>query len=282
MSRSYQRSGFGPVCSSRGDKFCRTYFHKSDRRKTRQLLKQITIPEEVELDCQLCMDCNFWLESTADIPYSDYMDEEYWPDFNECHNHKCFEIGDFPEDKIITSDYDRSLKFSEKWSWASDGGSYWTDDLASIRKDFDKEVFGISPRNQKTIWEEYLKLRKTYDNTPGTKKWKVRLTYETGRRHRDFFGGTWITETYYKFLELPYHKGYIEIPDEFEGYVDYKFWRQKDYSRKQPHSDWFLMDFLLSRNLVPKTFTEPEELINWLRKNQEVIIRKWFKIRFRK
>lgn len=46
------------------------------------------------------------------------------------------------------------------------------------------------------------------------------------------------------------------------------------------NSNWFLMSFLMSNDLIPKSFTSSDELISWLRQNQEQIIKSWYKLRY--
>lgn len=45
-------------------------------------------------------------------------------------------------------------------------------------------------------------------------------------------------------------------------------------------SYWFIMDFLMTCRLVPKTFTEKEQLIDWMRQHQEYIISTWYRIKY--
>lgn len=181
MSRSYKKHGFSSFVCYSSDKPDRTIYHRNERRKANKLLKDAMLeycedePNEGEW-CMLCQD---------GIAYDDYEMGEAWdlyapsysPNYNKCYNHKCYTLYNhtLAEDKIITKGIDYSLKYADKYSWASDGGQYWEADISELRKKFDKEVFGDYCRkykNTKNIWEEYIH----YRNASHNKKHRHTLT----------------------------------------------------------------------------------------------------------
>ena len=113
---------------SGSDKKDRTLYHREERAKVRRLLKE--------------------QEKFGISEVDDNFEEPY--------------------EKIVMGKVDRSLQFADKWCWSSDGGAYWREDLSSIRKDFDRELFGMPPlsllgswrrRTMTTIWDKYVENR---------------------------------------------------------------------------------------------------------------------------
>ena len=104
MSRSFKKKPYHSICSSRGDKWCRQQYHKERRQKDKKLCKE--------------------LEGTID------------EDFLYMKN------GLQPEEKFINENIDHSLRFADKWCWASDGGNYYWGGKDEYRRDFEKEIFG--------------------------------------------------------------------------------------------------------------------------------------------
>ena len=47
-------------------------------------------------------------------------------------------------------------------------------------------------------------------------------------------------------------------------------------------SDWFWIDYFLKKGILPRTFKTAEELIGWYRKNEETLIKMWYKKDLRK
>lgn len=120
MSRSFKKKPYHSICSSYGDKWCRQQYHKERRQKDKRLCKE--------------------LEGTIDEDLL-YMKN-----------------GLQPEEKFINENIDRSLRFADKWCWASDGGNYYWGGKDEYRRDFEKEIFGLDYKysfKPKPLWEKY-------------------------------------------------------------------------------------------------------------------------------
>lgn len=55
-------------------------------------------------------------------------------------------------------------------------------------------------------------------------------------------------------------------------------WRQY----VQASYDGELIDFLFHRNIIPNNFSTEDQLMTWLHKNEEKIIRSWYKVLYSK
>lgn len=169
MSRSYKKNPFLTICSSYGDKWCRTYYHKIERRKVKEILKNY--PNNI--------------------------------------------------DKITSkSQIDYSLKYSDRWSWASDGGNYYSSDLSDIRKNFDEEIFSSKftefvfhrYKKQKNIWEQYQTyLENREKGSYNSSKWDniyfsiVPTTLKTSEELVE-----WLRENEERMIKLIYRRRYCK------------------------------------------------------------------------
>lgn len=301
MSRSYKKTGASSICSSYGDKWCRNQYHRSERRKVRKLLNQVSFKDcylpEMDADlgcvwdngmCMLCKDSDEEGYAYCEN-LSDYMDNEDWYfEPNYCFNRDgcgVFIPENNPIDKILTKGIDYSLRYADRWSWASDGGSYWRHNKETIRKEFDKEVFCNRDRwywhkKPQTIWDEYVDYveRKHNDKAP-TMSIRVAKAISISTRY------SWLEHKEvecvkydYKVIKTSYNKEHqfdtSLIP---EGYQVDSIWktRGKGFSgtNKWEEIQW---------NMIPLDFKTPEELINWLRNNQERMINTVWKKRYGK
>ena len=123
MSRSFKKHGYIKWCGGNSDKWDRTCYSRNRRRK----------------DKSICKEC-------TNFPF-DFLTEDD-------------NLEQIPSDKIVKNGVDYSVSNSDKYSWSSDGGSYFSDDISSLRKEFNKEIFGIDKRNAKrNSWEDYLSNR---------------------------------------------------------------------------------------------------------------------------
>lgn len=257
MSRSYKKHGFSTMCSSYGDKWCRNYYHRCERRKTKAILKKQIDFERSNVKCS----------------YKRFYEEE-------------------PADTVINENVDYSLEFSDKWSWSSDGGNYFRDNLLTLRGEFDKEVFGDdcyyfsfkhnSKRKDKTVWEKYALYR---EKVLSNKKRMYIVTFFYKKRVGTSvykIGKSEVTEPIYeetrKQIKVGKHPSKIKF--ENDGWYRMTFWKER--ANYYHFSDWFLLEFLFKRNIIPLSFNNSEELISWLRENEEEIIRKWFLIKYKK
>jgi len=184
MSRSYKK-GYGHICSSYGDKWCRFQYHKSLRAKENRILKECEkayrscrLFEPYEKCCglngEVCdIDVDAYLE--LDDPHDktiydnnlinpeEILCTTYSKRMNKCigcyYSENCWKNGEFfdvwetnPDEQFCNNNIDYSVRYSDKWIWASDGGAYFRENISSLRKDFVIEAFGDI-----AIWEKYCK-----------------------------------------------------------------------------------------------------------------------------
>lgn len=254
MSRSYRKVGAYAYCSG-SDKKDRILYHREERAKVRRLLKE----------------------------QEKFGTDEVDDNFEE------------PYEKIIMDKVDRSLQFADKWCWSSDGGAYWREDLSSIRKDFDKVLFGMPPtsllgswrrRTMTTIWDNYVENRDAKYNKEHPKL-RVNVHYVVedpdpfSRLRKRVLGEPLFVEKVKKTL-VPYNKAHkipshaYEVDGEITDVYIYKVRGKRQLSGKQyTVSDYAIMT-------APNTFQRPEELVAWLRANQNKIILGYFKRCFSK
>lgn len=254
MSRSYRKVGAYAYCSGT-DKKDRTLYHREERAKVRCLLRE----------------------------QEKYGTSEVDDDIEE------------PCEKIVMNKVDRSLQLADKWCWSSDGGAYWREDLSSIRKDFDKALFGIPPvsllgswrrRTISTIWDNYIENRDAkYNKEHPQLMVSVHYLVESDdpyfKLRARVLGESCYVEKVKKTF-VPYNKAH-KIPSyayEVDGKITdvyiYKVRGKGPLSGKQ----YDVTDYAIMT--APNTFQRPEELIDWLRANQEKIILNYFRRCFSK
>ena len=238
MSRSFKKKPYHSICSSRGDKWCRQQYHKEHRQKDKRLCKE--------------------LEGT--------IDEDLLYTKN----------GLQPEEKFINENIDRSLRFADKWCWASDGGNYYWGGKDEYRRDFEKEIFGLDYKysfKPKPLWEKY----KDY----------VDLVFNKDKPLYTIVLKKVVVEKYDSYYvecfedERKEEKKYITTetyppnskPE--EGWEMTHWWKRKN--RYFNLSNWDLFGFMFKSGIIPFDFKSEEQLINWLRNNEEVIIEKWMR-----
>lgn len=347
MSRSY-RKGYSGHCSTYGDKWCRFQYHKSLRAKDHRILKEC---EQFYRDCKLfepyeeCCGLNGevcdvdvdWYYLELDDPHDKaiYDNNLINPEeilcnvhskrMNKCigcyYSENCWKDGEFfdaweasPDEQFCDNRIDHSVRYSDKWSWASDGGVYYQESIESMRIDFDKEIFGEENNrySHTNAWEDYCKYRdRKLNNIPCT--WK--LTYdifpriimesvcdnrtyservyppdnEWNRRYKVIPSpyGNW-KEVYYTqrvwerkrvTVELDHRPTYGDLPKGAELVSVYK---ANKWLYSQARGDYDLMEFLFYRNIIPTTFKSREEMNEWLLKHEEMIVHKWYRIKNRK
>lgn len=238
MSRSFKKKPYHSICSSYGDKWCRQQYHKERRQKDKRLCKE--------------------LEGTIDEDLL-YMKN-----------------GLQPEEKFINENIDRSLRFADKWCWASDGGNYYWGGKDEYRRDFEKEIFGLDYKysfKPKPLWEKY----KDY----------VDLVFNKDKPLYTIVLKKVVVEKYDSYYvecfedERKEEKKYITTetyPPKYkpeEGWEMAHWWKRKN--RYFNLSNWDLFGFMFKSGIIPFDFKSEEQLINWLRNNEEVIIEKWMR-----
>jgi len=145
MSRSYKKHMGG---SYRGgsDKYSRSVYHRSKRRSDKkycyELCKKYEVKQIFERESNFCLDCMLYTEElcSGDWAYCPYQT-----------------IDDLPTDKIV-SVVDYSCEYSDRWSWASDGGSFLMETESSLRRKFNSELFGFESswrHKPQNIWQRY-------------------------------------------------------------------------------------------------------------------------------
>lgn len=236
MSRSHKKHGYDSVCSSYGDKYCRSYYHRSDRRKTKRILKNVVdmyFPDD-EDDftkgnayenefCMLCMDCDSEICAEdgcfGEVPFLDYMDEYPYKDPNICHEPCCIWTGDWEleADKLLTKGRDYSLSF------ASDGGAYFQGDLSTAHQDFDKCCLSVyeagSHRNPITrdFYNDYW-INRAAKHNKDKKTWRIYVCYRVpvpaGRYNRGT--GEWLENVMGQHKDNFYDREYENYHFSFE------------------------------------------------------------------
>lgn len=239
MSRSFKKKPYHSICSSYGDKWCRQQYHKERRQKDKRLCKE--------------------LEGTID------------EDFLYAKN------GLQPEEKFINENIDRSLRFADKWCWASDGGNYYWGGKDEYRRDFEKEIFGLDYKysfKPKPLWEKY----KDYVDLVFNKDkplYTIVLKKVVVEKYDNYYVECFEDER--KKEEKKYITTEIYPPKykPEEGWEMAHWWKRKN--RYFNLSNWDLFGFMFKSGIIPFDFKSEEQLINWLRNNEEVIIEKWMR-----
>ena len=118
MSRSYTQN-MGDTWACGSDKYSRNTYQRSYTRRANRYCQQVKDNYEVE----------------------QIFDTEW----------------DIPTDQIVNG-IDYSCCFSDKWSWASDGGTFLKETESSLKQQFDKELFGLVSdwrHSAQNVWERY-------------------------------------------------------------------------------------------------------------------------------
>lgn len=250
MSRSY-RKGYCQSC--RGDKDCRKEYRRSVRRKSHILLKE-------------------------ELKFIDDGDSAR------------------PSEKIVLKGKDFGCKSVDPWSWPSDGRSKFEDDLCTLRKEFNEAL-----KEQHYYWDvwynpwiEYQKYRDakfiqieyelSYKVVIGWHKeahddWVFNPNVGEYGRHFHKHWTTW--EPTYKKVEktLGHYPLVLDIKTEA---VDVSFRRTNWRQYTQASYDGELIEFLFHRNIIPNNFSTEDQLMRWLHKNEEKIVRSWYKVLYSK
>lgn len=247
MSRSFKKKPYHSICSSRGDKWCRTQYHRERRQKDKRLCKDM----EGRIIPDLLYDNNCLLCTRDSIQ---------------------------PEEKFVNENIDRSLRYADKYYWQSDGGNYYWGGKDDFRRDFEKEVFGINQYNvEDTLWKKYqIGIGCVFNEEKP--EYTIKLQRQVPKKI-DFDSympwdmiGEVSYETETKYIRTNKYPLKVEIP---EGWIMTNWWRRKNYKFKK--SNWDLFGFLFKNNIIPLDLKNESELIDWLRANEELIIEKWLK-----
>jgi hypothetical protein len=254
MSRSYKK-GYHPSC--RGDKDCRTKYHRSVRRKVHLLLKD-------------------------EIRFSDSIDD------NENNLH--------PSEKIVLKGRDFGNKNADPWSWPSDGRRKFKNSLFTLRNKFNialKEHYVYYD-----VWYNPWKEYQTYRNAKFiTIKYELFYKVIVGwhkEAHDDWifnpnvgkygrhFHKHWTTwEPIYKKVEKTLDHRPLASDLELNA-INISFRRTNWRQYVQACHDRELIDFLFHRNIIPNNFSTEDQLMVWLYKNEEKIIKSWYKVLYSK
>ena len=275
MSRSYKKHSFSAICSSYGDKWCRNYYHKAERRKIKRILqeevkagieKPIIWDEEM---CTVCIDTRAFVD--YDIPYKKYGVDFPHYNFDVCCC-SCYGDDPRPAEKIINR-IDYSLPYSDKWSWASDGGNYYHSDYSELRKEFDREVFSAyyeqinaySRSKDYDIWSEY----KKYVEKKSNAEHPTMILFLKRKISEEFCDK--------KTIEVPYNKEHKYDTSLTEGWEVYRICKERGYGW-HGESSWEEIRY----SMMPTNFITKEQFIDWLRENEERMIRTIYKLRYGK
>lgn len=246
MSRSYRK---GYHHSYRGDKYSKKEYHRSVRRKISSLLK-----DELK-----------------------FIDDK---------------TNARPSERIISKGRDFSCKSSDSWDWPSDGRRKFKNTLSTLRDKFNialKEHY-VYYTVWYNPWEEY----QTYRNAKFMTI-EYRLSYKVvvgwhKEAHDDWvflpnigeYGKHlythWVTwEPTYKKVEktLDHRPSKSDLES---GAINVSFRRTNWRQYTQAFHDEELIDFLFNRNIIPNNFINENQLITWLHKNEEKIVRSWYKV----
>lgn len=180
------------------------------------------------------------------------------------------------EEDFVNANIDRSLRFADKYCWDSDGGKYYRGGLEDCRKDFDEEVFASN------IWETYKSFVEKVFNKDKP-NYTVRLKRQVIKKIDFGFYMPWSLlnevgyETETKYIETKTYPPKLD-PKEFDGWEVDSWWRQRWHCPS--YSNWDLFGFMFKSGIIPLDFKNENELIDWLRENEESIIRKWLKAKY--
>lgn len=353
MSRSYKK-GYSSWHHTSEDKWARKVYNRCRRAKDKHILRECEIfyrdcntfrPYEscCGLNGEVCDIDVDWYYLELDDPHDAEIyhnciinPEEILCDvkskrMNKCigcgYSENCWENAEFhyawdvaPDEQFCDNRVDYSVKFSDKWSWPSDGGSYYREDLLTVRKDINEELFAAkSPSRWRdaTIWEEYCDYRDARNISKYPHSWRLQYEIPTGIElvkdywysYKPYEKGMYIPPEDKKYCyrvdpspwdkNISYLNRYEKRPvtEKFDITLDHsprrgsdipknainiRSYRKDKWKHCQAHNDWGLMSFLFYRNIIPTTFKSREEMTSWIMKHNEEIANKWYKIKNRK
>lgn len=207
------------------------------------------------------------------------------------------DIGDLlyeePCEKIVMNKVDRSLPLADKWSWSPGVSKRGRGDISSIRKDFDRALFGLSPRNMfsrkpnATLWDSYIENRNAkYNKKHPQLKVIVRYVVEsedTWSKLSKRLTGEPCYIRKFKSVLIPYNKAH-KVPT-YVYDVDGEIVNVSVHKEKRGIEPLSGKQYSISKYVIllaPNTFQKPEDLTKWLRKNQEKLVLGYFRRVFSK
>lgn len=320
MSRSYKRIG-GYGIAGDSDKWNRSRYHRDERRKVKRLLHEqlayeTSIWKPVEGTCCLYGDvCNvddWWCDDPSKYIINYEEDSAPKGDFD----HDCFmcrfsywdkdyDCSEEPWEKIVMNKIDRSLGSADKYGWASDGGSYFHDNLSTMRQEFDKEVFGIPPYSWRHIrrgsglfdlWDRYCDNREALHNKKHPQM-IIRCEYKVKKACPLRGTSDWIDwklaygevyNYYTRTIKVPYNKSHRYDTSlllkglDGDAVVERVYvYKHRDWMMRQIRScRWDMGDYIIK--LAPTTLHGPKDFIEWIRAHQEELILGAFRYRYGK
>lgn len=246
MSRSYKKNGFGSCVIFHNQKDDRKIYSRTNRRKNKRILKEC---EKEYRDCEIFVPyketCCLW-HDVCDI------DEEIWWCENPADYIINYDDTDYYE--CVDSNICIGCHFSTN-SYKNDDGFHYVWHESADEKFINGIDYSLKYADKWSwssdggVWfqADILSLRKEFDE--------------------EVFG-----------MHNKYHSIYAKSYDDtiFEEYLEYCEPGTRYFS------DYFMIDCLFRRNVIPMTFKNKFELIDWLRDNEEKILKFWFKMRFKK
>ena len=316
MSRSYKRIG-GYGITGGSDKWNRSRYHRDERRKVKSICHNVekwydrdyrfeSLDGEVDILASDFNFCDITHFGCDDIPYDTYMDEVYDPEWRVYYDKYDIEYSwEIEAEKIVMNKVDRSLGSADKYGWASDGGSYFHDNLSTMRQEFEKEVFGIPPYSWRHIrrgsglcdlWDRYCDNREALYNKKHPQM-IIRCEYKVKKTCPLKGTSDWIDwrlafgevyNYYTRTIKVPYNKSHrydtslllkgLPSDAEIERVYVYK---HRDWMMRQIRScRWDLGDYIIK--LAPTTLHGPKDFIEWIRAHQEELILGAFRYRYGK
>jgi hypothetical protein len=312
MSRSYKKHGYSVIGSPYGSKKDRKLYHRSVRRRAKDLIKEIIKENDFDgdyryvdglhynEDCKKCILHDIFYHED-EIPYGNYIlstrpiyvDEEHC--FYTCYPTRHKKIAAI--DKILTKGKDYSASYADKWSWDTDGKAYFRDDLFTIRKQFNEEVFGIDANRYSfsNIWLDYGRCVAKFTNT-NKPTWQItvrKTEYICRQLHwgdpgfsignpYDWHKRGWVTEEKEITVEIPYKK-HLRAED-----IPLEDWDRviRCYHCSHIHYDGYIHSDILYKlfdwGMIPLNFKTSDQLVEWLRKNEEKVIKTYYNYYYRK
>lgn len=207
------------------------------------------------------------------------------------------DIGDLlyeePCEKIVMNKVDRSLPLADKWNWSSGVSAWCRGDISSIRKDFDRALFGLPPRNMfswkpdATLWDNYIENRNAkYNKEHPQLRVIIRYAVEADDTWSKFSAKALGVPCYvrkFKSVLIPYNKAH-KIPS-YVYDVDGEIVKISVHKEKRGIEPLSGKQYSISKYallLAPNTFQKPEDFVKWLRVNQEKLILGYFRRVFSK
>lgn len=202
------------------------------------------------------------------------------------------DVGDLlyeePCEKIVMNKVDRSLYFADKWNWSSGISAWCRGDISSIRKDFDRALFGLPPRNMfsrklgATLWDNYIENRNAkYNKEHPQLRVNIRYVVE-GDDSWSKFSARVLGEPCYiqkiKSVLIPYNKAH-KVPSyiyDVDGEIrNISVHKEKRGIEPLSGKQYSISNYVIL--LAPNTFQKPEDLTKWLQKNQEKLVLGYFR-----